>query len=435
MKSVFNALLLVVTLFSQLSAASERLVVVTSYPQEVISHFEAAFEDAYPSYQLAFIWKQSNDALTFITSQQNVADVYWTPSKSNFTKLSQAGALIKLDDGLLSSVGSIHGVSFNDPNGYYAATEIAGLGMVVNPAEIANLKLTPPTDWTDLAAPNYKAKVAFPIPSKIGFATGLLGAMMQGKTWEEGWQTIVTVAANAKLVDSGATFITDEVASGKQAVGITMDFFAASAIAKGANLRYVYPLHVTYSPAHIAILKNASNVAGAKAFVAFALSTQGQALLFHPDIRKLPVNERVYAQKPSGYFNPFQNEANTANILPYKDEPTKLGRLAVLNSMFDAAITLHHARLVAIYSQYHEAVRASPNDERLHAVITLITSPVASEMEVNDLALQHAFSVRTKEEKAERLAKQHEAAWANLANERYKKASLLLDDIVAKNIN
>ncbi|MCB5183749.1 c-type cytochrome [Methylobacillus gramineus] len=54
-------------------------------------------------------------------------------------------------------------------------------------------------------------------------------------------------------------------------------------------------------------MSQAPNTEGARAFASFILSDRGQQLLFHPDIRKLPIKPSVYRNKPEGYFNPFEN--------------------------------------------------------------------------------------------------------------------------------
>lgn len=427
--SLFNKLLLggSLLLSSLLATAADKVVVMTSYPQEVISHFEAAFEKAYPDYTLDVIWKQSNDALAFIKNNRQQVDVYWTPSRNNFVQLTKDGYFLKLDQSVVKANSIINGLQLNDPNGYYVATEIAGLGMVINKAEIEKLKLKLPKDWGDLANPNYQGKVSFPIPSKIGFATGLLDATLHGKSWNEGWRTILGISANAILIDTGSTFITEEVASGRQAVGITMDFFAASAIAKGADLTYAYPPYVAYSPAHIAILKDAPNPSGAAAFLSFTLSEQGQSLLFHPDIRKLPVVADVYKSKPSGYFNPYEYAKQAES----RTSPRNFTQQSILNSLFDAMVTQHHVKLVALHAKYHHAQSVKPADSRLAEVIALIGSPILTEQEANAPALVDAFTMKKNSASAENKVRDYETKWSELALTNYKKADQILDSILA----
>lgn len=220
-------------IFSTVNAA-EKVVVMTSYPQEMISQFEAGFEKQFPQYRLEVLWKQSNDALPYLTQHPGEVDVYWTPSRQNFTQLAKQGLLQKLDTNWIKSSASLHGTLLNDPEGYFAATEIAGLGMVISPAAFQKAKLPTPKDWQDLTSPTLQGQVAFPLPGKIGFAGGLIDAMLRGLSWSEGWALLTRVTLNAHFIENGSTFITDEVAAGRAMAGITMDFFAASAIAKGA---------------------------------------------------------------------------------------------------------------------------------------------------------------------------------------------------------
>src|SRR5690606_14303920 len=105
-----------------------------------------------------------------------------------------------------------------------------------------------PQNWADIAAPGFEGLVALPVPSKVGFAPSLVDTLLQGYGWTQCWSLLTQIGANAQLVDSGSTFITDEVASGRSAVGVTMDFFAASAIAKGLEIEFTYPELVGYSP-------------------------------------------------------------------------------------------------------------------------------------------------------------------------------------------
>lgn len=84
-------------LLSQLAVAAEKVVVLTSYPQEVVTQFEAAFEQAYPQYRLEILWRQSRDAMSYLHQTHSPVDVYWTPAQRNFAVLAKEGALRKLD--------------------------------------------------------------------------------------------------------------------------------------------------------------------------------------------------------------------------------------------------------------------------------------------------------------------------------------------------
>ena len=378
-------------LLSQLAGATEKVVVLSSYPQEVITPFEAAFEQAYPQYRLEILWRQSRDAMTFLHQPHNAVDVYWTPAQRNFAVLAKEGAFRKLDIDLSGLPKKIGGFEISDPDGYYVASETAGYGMAYHPAELQRLGLPVPTDWKSLAAPAFDGHVVMPIPSKVGYAPMLVDTLLQGYGWEQGWSVLEQVAANATLADAGATFISDDVGGGRIAVGMTMDFFARSAIANGKPLRFTYPEKVGYSPAHVGIFREATNLDGARVFVNFVLSEQGQKLLFHPDIRKLPVRPAVYAGKPTGYFDPFA----AAQLASYDyDTASGLTRQELDSALFDALITHHHAELKTMWSAIHQAEQKSPNDPRLQEARTHANWLPLTAAQSNDAALQQAFIKR-----------------------------------------
>jgi phosphoglycerate transport regulatory protein PgtC len=215
--------------------------------------------------------------------------------------------------------------------------------------------------------------------------------LLQGYGWTQCWSLLTQIGANAQLVDSGSTFITDEVASGRSAVGVTMDFFAASAIAKGLEIEFTYPELVGYSPAHVAILQASGNLDGARAFAAFTLSDEGQKLLFHPDIRKLPVKPLIYREKPPGCFDPF---AASERVSYAYDNELGRARQELVSALFDAMITRHHKALKRMWSMLHRAEKAASGHPGLKDVIMLATALPLDERQVDDPALHVIFSSR-----------------------------------------
>lgn len=363
-------------LVSQLTFAEpSKVVVMTSYPQEVVSPFEAAFEQQYPQYKLEILWRQSRDAMAYFKQPPQPVDVYWTPAQRNFAQLEQMQALQTLDLDLTGLPDSLHGFSLRSRD--YLASEIAGYGMAINPEAIRELGLTIPSNWQDLTAAGYRGKIGLPIPSKVGYAPPLIDIILQGYGWQAGWNLLQAVAANAELISNGGTFISDDIASGRLLVGLTIDFFTASAIANGAPLQFVYPDITGYSPAHIAVMRQASNVAGAKAFRDFVLSEQGQRLLFHPDVRKLPVRPSVYAHKPAGYHNPFAGNSGFVY-----DSRKGLARQELTNALFDAIISLNIAQLQYSYEQLAKVTQRLGADapQVIKAKALLQTLPIAEPM-------------------------------------------------------
>lgn len=401
-------------------AAQSDVTVLTSYPDEVVARFEAAFERAFPQYRLRIVWRMPHDALPYLHQPaQAGVGVYWSPAARNFSQLKAEGAWRKLDIDLAGLPGRIGNTAINDPEGYFVATETAGYGFAVNPEYLGRHGLSVPEDWTDLAHASFAGHLVLPIPSQVGFAPVMVDIPLQAYGWQKGWAVWSVIAANARLVGRNAAFVSDEVASGCGGVGLTIDFFAASAIANGAPLKFVYPKQGGVNPAQIAITASCVNLEGARAFASFVLSEAGQKLLLHPDIRKLPVRPSVYAAAPPGYHNPFAVAA--AGGYAYDSEKGRT-RLSLIAAAFEQALVVPHARRVALWSALAKMDQKARAD-----AMALFAAPPLSEEEAADPVLQRAFIERGDEATAEVVARAAERRWAAEAERRLDQLDRLVE--------
>jgi len=370
------------------SRERQPVVVVTSYNDEVFSRFEAAFEKAHPQYKLQLVWRMPHDALPYLRQpKQGGADVYWSASPRTFAALAAEGAWQPLGinpDGLPETIGKAR---LRDSEGFYTATEMAGYGFILNPAALEKLGLAAPKDWTDLTAPGWAGQIVMPIPSRVGFAPVMVDILLQAYGWEKGWAVWSGIAGNAgSLMDRGSTFVTDEVASARRALGLSIDFFAVAAIANGAPLRFAYPAHSGINPAHIAITRNAGNPAGARAFAQFVLAAHGgQQIITHRDIHKLPVRPAVYRDLPADYYNPFA--AAEKGAFDYDGDLTRQ-RLGLISALFEQMLIREHGELAALWQRLHRAEAAGRD---VKAARSLLEAPLISAAEADDPALQRPF--------------------------------------------
>ncbi|NTV96653.1 MAG: extracellular solute-binding protein, partial [Thiobacillus sp.] len=371
-----------------LAADGRRTVrVLTAYPDAVVSRFEAAFEAAHPEYRLQMVWRMPHDAQPYLEAPgQNGVDVYWSASPRVYAALARSGRLQKLNLDTAGLPDRLGHAPLADPDGYYRCTEMAGYGFAVNPEALAGAPV--PSDWPDLADPRYAGHIALPIPSRVGFAPPMLEIVLQAWGWQKGWALWSEIAGNAVLLDRNSTFVTDEVASGRLPVGLSIDFFVASAIANGAPVRFVYPHHGGINPAQVAIPAEAPNPDGGRAFARFVLSDAGQRMLAHPDIRKLPVRPSVYAELPAGYYNPFA--AAGLGAFDY-DGDTARTRLALSAALFEQAFVADHAEHSALWRRVHAAEAAGKDVAAARQALSAVplTEPAAA-----DPALRGLFQGR-----------------------------------------
>ena len=353
------------------AAAPSQLNVMTSYPDEVMSRFEAAFEKQHPQCRIRFLWRMPHDALPYLEKLAGgeTVDVYWAASPRTFARLKQLRLLKKLEidrTGLPEHIGKTR---LSDPDGYFQATEVAGYVLAFNAGKLAALGVAVPDDWHELANPKLLGNIALPVPSQVGFAPVMYDIVLQAYGWRRGWALWSEVAALSQLVQRGATFITEQVGSGDIAIGLSIDFFVKAAISNGAAVSQRYPLHNGVNPGHVALLQGGASPAGAQAFVEFVLSAQGQALLNQRDIRKLPVRPQTYAaaSADASTFNPYAAAAQDA--MNYDGERGR-ERLNIISAMFDVMLAQPHAEVRALWQRIHAGEAAGKNLQQVRAVLS-----------------------------------------------------------------
>jgi len=369
-------------------AADDRVVVLTSYPEELVARYQMAFERSHPGMRVEILWRQSADALAYLRrGGAHEVDVYWTPSPGNFAALRDEGRLARLQLDHSDLPSDIAGSPISDPDGRYAAFELAGYGIAYNAEAVKRLGLPAPVDWADLAAPAYAHQVQLPIPGRVGFAPVLIEAVLQAYGWQRGWAVLSEIAGNTDFGAGDSTPGADDIVTGAKAARMTIDFFAATAIAGGAPVRFAYPRKTAYNPAQIAVLAEAPHPAAAQAFVDFALSAEGQALLMHPDVRRLPVRRSLYTAHPELPAQPF-----APGNLAYDGALTR-ARQGLVASLFEAALVKRHAELAELWQTLHQAEAGGRrNDPQLAAARAALSAVPVDEAAQAGAELRRLFA-------------------------------------------
>lgn len=404
---ILKQLALVATCFLPLPApAAEQITVLTSYPEEVFAKFEAAFEAANPDLDVTIVWRMPHDALPYLRGPGRAhVDVYWAAAYRNFTILAREGALSPLTPDRSALPVSVGSFRLAGPHDSFAGVEMAGFGLAFHPGQLGSLGLPAPNEWSDVADSRYEGHVLLPVPSRVGFAPTLVDGILQGHGWQRGWDLLQRIAANARLVTSGATFLTDELAAHRGAVALGIDFFTRSAIANGMPLAFRYPSTGGLSFAQVAILRDAPKPAPAARFAAFLLSSQGQTLLLDRDIRKMPVRPDIYTADDDTW-NPF---ANDAPILRY-DPDLGAQRAGLVSALFDVLITDRHERSKSAWSALRNAERRLGSDApateraRLARVERMLSALPVTAAEARDPQFAAQFDRRTAPDAAARVA-------------------------------
>lgn len=357
------------------AADDDRVVVLTSYPESMSVQYQEAFERAHPGKRLEILWRQSADAWAYLQQQRGEVDVYWTPSPGNFRRLHEQGRFMALDidHQQLPAVIGRHPIS--GPGDHYAAFELAGYGISYAPEAVKALGLPAPKDWSDLTDPAYAGQLGLPIPGAMGFAGGLIEALLQLHGWQPGWALLSELAGNAAWHSRHQERDHDRHDARREpAASLSLDFFTASQQADGSTRQFVYPPKTTYNPAQIGILQDAPHPGMARLFVEFALSQAGQELLLHPDITRLPVRLSLYQQARQLPAQPFA-EGNQG----YDD---RLGRerQGLVAALFKVGLVERHETLAGLWQAVHRA-EAAGQATQVQEARHLLSTPLLSEQE------------------------------------------------------
>ncbi|WP_142847536.1 ABC transporter substrate-binding protein [Telmatospirillum sp. J64-1] len=176
---------------------------------------------------------------------------------------------------------------------HYVAQGAAALAIVWN----SKSGKPRPSDWSDLAAPDYKDAVTMPDPAASGAAYGLVSALVTTQA-DAAWKTFGGLKDNGMVIAGANAQALNPVLQGaKAAVMGAVDYIALAAKEKGESIDVIYPASGTVLEARPAmILKSTRSPDLAKQFIDYMLSEEGQAMV--ADTYMLPARADVAAKRP-----------------------------------------------------------------------------------------------------------------------------------------
>ncbi len=290
-----------------------------------------------------------------------------------------------LPDSYLAEIYGDNAIGDNtlyDPEHYWFGVALSGFGIVYNRDILATLHVPEPHVWADLTDARLAGAITLVNPAQSGSVTTALEAIIQRLGWEQGWQIIRRMSANARSVASSAPKVPLDVSAGDSAAGPCIDFYGryqAQAIASAGDpdrLGYVDPLGQTViDPDPIALLSNAPNRVTAERFIRFALSDEGQALwqfrvnarvgaLTGPvefELRRMPVRRDFIAK----YRTAFMDDVDPFSLASAVTNPDKNAR-SFIAPLFSALCADRRDELAAAW----KAIHTHPKYPREKALIT-----------------------------------------------------------------
>jgi phosphoglycerate transport regulatory protein PgtC len=371
-------------LSASLSAQPVRreILVMTSFPSTFYEPFRRAFEQRVPGYRLRVLNRKTTAAIQQVTQGQYAhVDIFWASSPDAFEVLKAGGRLVPLTARVATPERMIGGFPLDDPSGRYRGFAVSGTGMIWNEAMLARASLPAPGAIADLANPHFRGMIAMSAPSRSGTTHLMVETILQRYGWVEGWKLWLRIAGNLATITARSFSVASGVAQGRFAVGLSIDF-----LGRGANgsvkLGFAYPAETVFLPASIAILTGGLEPEGARRFVSFVLSAEGQALLADPRIQRQPLARlQNPAGDPAGKIDLFDRALENGPGAPF-DAALSGQRYELVNLVFDELITERLVRLQRFWRRADELRRAAATTPALIAEIE------RAEREALDLPLE-----------------------------------------------
>lgn len=423
--------------------AQQAVTVLTSFPRELTAAYKAAFEKRNPDLKLEILNKSTVAAIAFVreTAPGQRPDVFWASAPDAFEVLKRDNLLVAAADVDNPQIpAKIGNYPINDPKGFYKGQALAGYGIMYNTRYLKANKLSAPQEWSDLLGREWFGHVAMTAPSRSGTMHLTVETILQGEGWDKGWQTILRMAGNSAQITERSFGVPDGINNGQFGAGPVIDFFGLAGKYSGFPVEFVYPTMTSIVPANIALVAGGKNLAGAKRFVQFALSQEGQEILLAPKISRLPVlpYSAFGGKIPAGYPDP-QAIAKRSKVQFNAD--LSEDRYAIVQSLFDQTITFRHKELQAATRAIHDAEEKLASRggqsgnaqarELLNQAKNLAFSPVLSGHIASQPDFQKLFASNKKEVDVSRKITALEEEWSSKARANYQRAVELAQQAAA----
>ncbi len=412
-------------------AQAGTVTVLTSFPKELTTAYQKAFEAKNPGIKVEILNKNTVAGIAYVRELPagQRPDIMWASAPDAFEVLARNKLLQPAPDTKNTAApAKIGNYPLNDPDGLYYGQALAGYGIMWNTRYLSANKLPAPKEWKDLTRPEYFGHVAISSPSRSGTTQLTVETILQGEGWDKGWSQLLEMMGNAAAVTDRSFAVPDGVNNGQYGIGIVIDFFGLAGKFSGFPVDFVYPSMTSVVPANIALIAGGKNPEEAKKFMAFSMSTEGQQLLFDPKISRLPILPYSQLKAPAGYPDP-QEVAKRAKV--QFDAILSEARYQVVTSLFDQMVTFRLKELQGATKAIQEAekaLKAKPNargSDLVRQARSLAYTPLVGAENVKNEQFLELFRKSRRDVEVSKQLSGQEQLWANKARENYAKATQL----------
>ena len=249
----------------------ELMVYTSIYPDIIDNMCKPNVAKAFPEMKVNWFQGGTEKVVTKITGEIKAkkigADVLMVADPSYYLKLEDQKLLLpyksKEEKNLINDKAA---------DGAWYAVRVCNMIIAYNADKLKAEDA--PKNWTDLADPKWKGKIAMPNPMLSGTAYVAVGALAD----KYGWEYFDKLKANGLRVEEGNSAIQNKLLTGEYAAAMILEEnILKLANTKKEPMKVIYPKDgVVQVPSPIAIFNTTKNPEGAKALVDWWLSKEGQ---------------------------------------------------------------------------------------------------------------------------------------------------------------
>ena len=249
----------------------ELMVYTSIYPDIIDNMCKPNVAKAFPEMKVNWFQGGTEKVVTKITGEIKAkkigADVLMVADPSYYLKLEDQKLLLpyksKEEKNLINDKAA---------DGAWYAVRVCNMIIAYNADKLKAEDA--PKNWTDLADPKWKGKIAMPNPMLSGTAYVAVGALAD----KYGWEYFDKLKANGLRVEEGNSAIQNKLLTGEYAAAMILEEnILKLANTKKEPLKVIYPKDgVVQVPSPIANFNTTKNPEGAKALVDWWLSKEGQ---------------------------------------------------------------------------------------------------------------------------------------------------------------
>jgi len=274
-----------------ISSAKSKVLLYTSVPQSIIDKIRIDFASRHPDIQLEIYRTGTGKVLAKIYAEHEggkiQADLIWVADFSVYESLKEKGILMRYVPPEARELPA----QFIDEDGYYYAARLINMVIGYNTRRVRGGQI--PKSWKDLLDAKLKDRIGMCTPGRSGAMMVTYGAFISSP--ELGWDYFERIHANGVKHDSN-TGVAKKIATGELVMGFVLDYMIRTMKKKGSPIDFVWPEEgCVMVPSPIGIVEGTENAVGAKTFLRYSLSREGQKEFVKAGF--IPVREDVKPPK------------------------------------------------------------------------------------------------------------------------------------------